>query len=69
MIHQELATEKRIVLDTPNFVSFARMPALSIRDVDFAQAPRQPLRKHPEKGGRRAGHAPENDPDEAGTAG
>ena len=67
MIHQELATEKRIVLDTPNFVSFCpvRQP-FPVRDVDPAQEPQQPLREHPEERGGGAGHGAEDDPAEAG---
>ena len=44
MIQQELATEKRIVLDTPGFVAFCPFASpLSVRDLDPAQEPRQPL--------------------------
>ena len=39
---------------------------LSLRDVDPAQEPQQPLREHPEERGRRAGHGPEDDPAQAG---
>ncbi len=68
MIHQELATEKRIVLDTPNFVGFCpvRQP-FPVRDLDPAQEPQQPFREHPEERGGRAGHGAEDDPDEAGS--
>ena len=56
MIHQELAAEKRIVLDTPSFVAFLplRQP-VSLRNVDSAEEPQQPLREHSEKRDRRAG--------------
>ncbi len=67
MIHQELATEKRIVLDTPNFVSFcpyaSRFP---FETWILPKTPQQPLREHPEERGGRAGHGAQDDPAEAG---
>ncbi len=57
MIQQELATEKRIVLDTPGLRGLLslRQP-LPLRDLDPAEEPLQPLREHPEKrGGRTVG--------------
>ena len=50
MIHQELANEKRIVLDRPSFVAFCtvRQP-FPFRDLDSAQEPQQPLREHSEE--------------------
>ena len=53
MIQQELATEKRIVLDTPAFrrLLSVRQP-VPVRDLDPAEDPCQPLREHPEERGR-----------------
>ncbi len=50
MIHQELTTAKRIVLDYAEFRELLplRQP-LPLRDVDSAEEPQQPLREHPEK--------------------
>ena len=55
MVQQELAAEKRIVLDTPGFrgVLPVRQP-LPVRDVDPAEEPLQPLREHPEERSRRS---------------
>ena len=56
MIQQELATEKRIVLDTPDFVAFCPFASrFPVRDLDPAQDARQPLREHPARRRRRAG--------------
>ena len=55
MIQQELATEKRIVLDTPGFVAFC--PFASRFPFETWILPKnhcQPFREHPEERGRGA---------------
>ena len=51
MAQQELAVEKRIVLDSTHFTAFcpyaSRFP---VRDLDRSQDPRQPLREYPQAG-------------------
>ncbi len=64
MVQQELAGEKRIVLDSHAFHRILSVrQSISLRDLDRAQDPFQPLREHPQAGcGRprpRASSSPE----------
>ena len=49
MVQQELATEKRIVLDTPHFTAFCPYASRFPFEIWIAaQGPLQPLREHPQ---------------------
>ena len=67
MIHQELATETRVVLDTPHFTAFcpyaSRFP---FETWILPKAPLEPLREHPQAGGRRPGQRAPPGPQQAG---
>ena len=51
MIQQELAAEKRLVIDTPSFLAFRPLcQPLPLRNLDRPQAAFQPFRPHPKPG-------------------
>src|SRR5262249_15611924 len=67
MIHQEMAAEKRLVMDTPNFVAFCPYAGRFPFETWIpAKNPQQPLREHSEERGGRAGNGAEDHPPQTG---